>query len=164
MDGSHGHLFEQTIDGDSASERRDLRTKQENRKARSVITPRDGSKRSKPHNSSLKGSYYSKMRTCASCYITKPKREFYNVAVEESLRKYDGFNIRCRACQKTRYSYGYKEDGFIVADSDNQNSLTRVVRDATLCDSESDDDIVIPVRRSTSYHGYESDEGFIVPG
>lgn len=157
MDGSHGHLFEQTIDGDSASERRDLRTKQENRKARSVITPRDGSKRSKPHNSSLKGSYYSKMRTCASCYITKPKREFYNVAVEESLRKYDGFNIRCRACQKTRYSYGYKEDGFIVADSDNQNTVI-------LCDSESDDDIVIPVRRSTSYHGYESDEGFIVPG
>jgi hypothetical protein len=157
MDGSHGHLFEQTIDGDSASERRDLRTKQENRKARSVITPRDGSKRSKPHNSSLKGSYYSKMRTCASCYITKPKKEFYNVAVEESLRKYDGFNIRCRACQKTQYSHGYKEDGFIVADSDNQNSVT-------LCESESDDDIVIPVRRSTSYHGYESDEGFIVPG
>lgn len=155
MDGSHGHLFEQIIDGDSASERRDLRTKQENRKARSVITPRDGSKRSKPHNSSLKGSYYSKMRTCASCYITKPKREFYNVAVEESLRKYDGFNIRCRACQKTRYSHGYKEDGFIVADSDNQNTVI-------LC--ESDDDIVIPVRRSTSYHGYESDEGFIVPG
>jgi len=158
MDGSHGHLFEQTIDGDSASERRDLRTKQENRKARSVITPRDGSKRSKPHNSSLKGSYYSKMRTCASCYITKPKKEFYNVAVEESLRKYDGFNIRCRACQKTRYSHGYKEDGFVVADSDNQNTVT------LCCESESDDDIVIPVRRSTSYHGYESDEGFIVPG
>lgn len=79
------------------------------------------------------------------------------MAVEESLRKYDGFNIRCRACQKTRYSYGYKEDGFVVADTDNQNYVP-------LCDSESDDDIVIPVRRSNSYHGYESDEGFIVPG
>jgi hypothetical protein len=119
---------------------------------------------------SLRGSYYAKTRTCTSCYITKPKKEFYNVAVEESLRKYDGLNIRCRDCQKTQYSHGYKEDGFIVSDVARRVTSDEPTAHQNITfvggDSDSDDDIVIPSRykNTRSYHGYESDDGFVVAG
>ena len=34
------------------------------------------------------------------------------------LRRHDGFNITCRACQTIQYSRGYRLDGFIVLDDE----------------------------------------------
>ena len=113
LQGSHGHSYAPIIDGDSAVTHRDRRLRPEHRHARSnVLGP--SKQRSHPWRRALSGNYYAKTRTCVTCGHTKFYREFLNYAISTDLRPYDGLNIQCRSCKKTKYRHGYRLDDFIV--------------------------------------------------
>ena len=118
--GSHGHSYDSIIDGDPAATHRDGRVLCKHKHARSNVRGPQGT-RSYPIGSTLQGSYYAKQRKCVACGQTKNYREFINFAISQELRKYDGLNIRCRDCQKTKYLHGYKVDEFVVEDVEEES-------------------------------------------
>jgi len=120
LQGSHGHTYDSIIDGDPAATHRDGRVLRKHRHARSNVRGPQGT-RSYPIGTALQGSYYAKQRKCVVCGQTKNYREFLNFAISQELRKYDGLNIRCRDCQKTKYLHGYKVDEFVVEDVDEES-------------------------------------------
>ena len=135
--GTHGHRHGVIIDSDDEEEHRDLRTLPAHRHARSnvvgarvtqgmtagagagagrYVRTRYGL-RSHPLKGPLPGVAPTVAKLCVRCRVWKSACEFENHAVGDDLRRHDGFNITCRACQPASAQYsrdGYKLDGFIV--------------------------------------------------
>lgn len=117
--GTHGHRHEAIIDGEDQRNRRDRRVKPEHLHARSNVRSRQGT-RSHPVGRALPGVAATTVKLCVSCGTEKQAREFENHAVATDLRRHDGFNITCRACQAIQYSRGYRLDGFVVPDEESE--------------------------------------------
>lgn len=114
-DGSHGHRYRDTIDGDIEVDHCDLRVLVENRKARSNIRDRHGERSWMSSNCFQSGTFYARIRKCTSCKQWKPRKEFRNISILELNRKLNGLNIKCRECNGgKKHTYGYKIDDFIV--------------------------------------------------
>ena len=70
---------------------------------------------------SMDGTVYHNLRTCRTCNEIKDKKAFYDYAVMERDRRNNSLNIHCRNCQLVNYASGYKQDGFVVDNGDEED-------------------------------------------
>jgi hypothetical protein len=113
----HNHTHDLTVDHgcDWETERRDLRLTNANKHRRTNLRSRGRIVRNDFHSTYMQGTHYAKLRQCAKCLLVLPRAKFHNHAVAEVDRNLNGLNIRCRKCQRKKYSSGYlMDDGFIV--------------------------------------------------
>ena len=113
--GMGGHYFEEKVAGQNRKERLDLRLTLEHQERRTNLCDRQGIHPPIKNNHFLPGTFYDIELLCTKCGEMKPKQEFRNYAIHSSHSN-NGFNIRCRDCQVTKYTHGYLMDDFIDED------------------------------------------------
>jgi len=107
MFGTNGHHYTRDLE-----DLRDKRVKMEHIEDSTNIRSPNGKRMFK--YGVMWGTSYDKLRTCRKCDELKPKKEFYDYSVMERDRHNNSLNICCRDCQVVKYVCGYKQDGFIV--------------------------------------------------